>query len=259
MKNLSAKIDFAERLQLVFQLWDKVNNTSIVIKDLNEIVFRHETAALSGDLKELEKSTNQIRKYTHSENDPLRQLLHDFGISGDDSYTVGIHSEFVETSENDERSYEEIKSEIVKKWRLLAVRGVEGEKFKKNVREVYGSKCVFTGLYLPSTSLNPLPGVDAAHILPWSIHNNNSVQNGICLNKLCHWAFDSGVLRMNFDSKSNKYTIHVPSDYLRLHEKQQIDLSYFIQIQGVIPMENLPGNQNLWPNPEFIKKFNESW
>ena len=170
-----------------------------------------------------------------------------------------MQSEFAEVPEDDNRSSDEIKSEIVKKWRLLAVRGADGEKFRRLVHEAYNSKCIFTGLYLPSTTLNSLPGVDAAHILPWSIHNINKVQNGICLNKLCHWAFDSGILRMEFDLKSNQYIVNVPKNFIDLHNKNKIDLSYFLNIQGVIPIENLPTNQNLWPNPEFINRFNETW
>ncbi|MBX7164682.1 MAG: HNH endonuclease signature motif containing protein [Saprospiraceae bacterium] len=258
-ENISSKIDFAERLQLVFSLWDVVKNSSTKTADINNYILTHEQSVLTGNLKELEKSANGIRKYTHSENDPLRQMLHDFGISGDNTYTMGIHPEFAEVPEDDDRSSDEIKSEIIKKWRLLAVRGAGGERFRRLVHEAYGSKCIFTGSYLPSTILNPLPGVDAAHILPWSIHNINKVQNGICLNKLCHWAFDSGILRMNFDSKSNQYTVNVPDNFIDLHRENKIDLSYFIKIQGAIPRDNLPFNQDLWPSPEFINKFNETW
>ncbi len=36
--------------------------------------------------------------------------------------------------------------------------------------------------------------VDAAHIIPWAISHNDDIRNRMALCKLCHWAFDEGML-----------------------------------------------------------------
>lgn len=36
--------------------------------------------------------------------------------------------------------------------------------------------------------------VDAAHIVPWSQSRDDRPANGIALCRLCHWAFDEGLL-----------------------------------------------------------------
>ena len=34
--------------------------------------------------------------------------------------------------------------------------------------------------------------VDAAHIVPWSVSQNDDIRNGMALCKLCHWGFEVG-------------------------------------------------------------------
>ena len=36
--------------------------------------------------------------------------------------------------------------------------------------------------------------VDAAHIVPWSVTRDDQIGNGMALCKLCHWAFDGGLM-----------------------------------------------------------------
>src|SRR5207302_1937041 len=82
------------------------------------------------------------------------------------------------------------KIERVKQWRQVANRGADARRFHTDVTDAYDARCLFSGQRLPRTSVTDSAGVDAAHILPWSTHDLNTVKNGICLNKQCHWAFD---------------------------------------------------------------------
>jgi predicted restriction endonuclease len=66
---------------------------------------------------------------------------------------------------------------------------------------------LFTGQRLPNTDVTESAGVEAAHILPWSTHNINAIPNGICLRKLCHWAFDAEVLKLSYDGSVSSFIL----------------------------------------------------
>lgn len=74
---------------------------------------------------------------------------------------------------------------------------VRDQLFRRRIQEAYDHTCAFTGLRL-RTPLHHT-AIDAAHIRPWSEYNDDRVQNGIALSKLCHWAFDRGLLTVNDD------------------------------------------------------------
>jgi hypothetical protein len=72
-------------------------------------------------------------------------------------------------------------------------RGVSGRKFRDEVGAAYGNRCAFCGAKFGGI-VGISSGIDAAHILAWSKHDLDIVQNGIALCKLHHWAFDAGIL-----------------------------------------------------------------
>jgi predicted restriction endonuclease len=144
--------------------------------------------------------------------------------------------------------------ERVKQWRQVMLRGVAGQQFRTSVTEAYDYRCFFTGQRLPKTSVTASSGVDAAHILPWSSHNINSPSNGICLNKLCHWALDAGVLKLSFTN--HKYVIEVPDRVRSVAGAERIDLGYFERIAGEVPADRLPKNPAFWPSPKYISDLN---
>ena len=111
---------------------------------------------------------------------------------------------------------------------------------------------------LPKLAPAGSAGVDAAHILPWATFDIDSVANGICLSKLCHWAFDAGILRLDFDNAIEAYKIEIPKEIEEAAKAEGFDLSYFRSIVGVIPRERLPKKKSEWPHPELIQKLNES-
>src|ERR1017187_1502757 len=150
----------------------------------------------------------------------------------------------------------EARLERVKQWRQMAVRGSAGQKFRNDVRNVYDFRCIFSGDRLPKTEATESAGVDAAHILPWSTHNINSVANGICLNKLCHEALDAGFMKLSFDQTCSAYVVEIPDNVRTAATKASFDLGYFDKLCAKIPVSRLPKNKAYWPHPKYLDELN---
>ena len=254
-----ARIDVVERLELVFELWDAAQRRADFVE--KRLILAHNEAFEAGDAPELVRIAQAIRREITSDEDPLTQLLRRFGASSEAAAGAGVHREFVEAGieEDDSRDIREATLDTIRKWRKVQMRGPEADRFRREVQNLYGFTCLFTGYRLPPTSITRTPGVDASHILPWAPHRINDVTNGICLNKLCHWAFDEGVLRLSFDASSNVYLLSIPDPVVEAGRKGQIDLAPFDPLVGPIPTNRLPSNQALWPDPIFIERFNQSF
>lgn len=249
------RIHFAKRLHEVFNLWKAAENTTATREA--KWLHLHRVAVEDGDLGNLKDAANGLRKLTGNTADPvlyLQKMMH-LPIDNELSSELGPTT----TEEVENRSALEIKTEIIRQWRYLAVRGAAGEKFRKDVRDAYKSTCLFSGLHLPATAYSSIPGVEAAHILPWALHHINHVQNGICIDKLCHWALDSGILRLEYKQGDGGYWLTIPDRFLRLHQQQGLNLAYFLGMQGRIPTDRLPANTQLWPSPEFLVRANAFW
>lgn len=252
----SEMLDIVQRMRLVFMAWNAVMNESFTTK-YSYLLKKHYEAYMAGSFQSLIDLSDKIRKITDSDEDPLRQILGEYNLRSAETYDMGIlTSNIIPFIDDNPLTLLESRQEIVRKWRQIAYRGVAGETFKREVNKAYNNTCLFTGYFLPRTPLTNSPGVDAAHILPWAKHGLNSIQNGLCLNKLCHWAFDQGILRLEFDEKTNDYLVSIPSEVKALGVTK-IDLSPFTAIEGVIPKERLPSNHNLWPDPKLINQFNQ--
>lgn len=109
----------------------------------------------------------------------------------------------------------EVSARAAHQYRLARMRGPSARKFSLEVREAYGHCCAFCGAVLGGVPGVP-SGVDAAHILAWSKHELDVVQNGISLCKLHHWAFDAaimmpvlekGVYRLHFTALSEQFEV----------------------------------------------------
>jgi hypothetical protein len=152
----------------------------------------------------------------------------------------------------------EIRRRIVKEWKRWAnSRGSASAKFRQQVRSAYHSTCLVCGLHLPSTSFNSTPGVDAAHILPWSQYDLDHVSNGLCLCKLHHWAFDEGLLQIRLDN--DDYVLAVPED-VRLGiatETPDFPIQELLKYCGPIPTARLPQRRDHRPRGQFLAALNE--
>jgi len=254
---LEQHLKFVDRMSRIMALWRAADEADSELAGLLRV---HKSCLYEPEVnfKAVEKAAKNVLGFFDTLYDPLDKLENFMGLSTNaldeneesiiDLNTFGLE---------DTKSLQLAKVENLKRWRHVAVRGNAASKFRTEVRASYNDTCLFTGQRLPKMSITASAGVDAAHILPWSIYDINSVTNGICINKQCHWAFDSGILRFSFDSSINEYVIDIPE--LVKNEASQCGfvLSEYEAIVGLIPRSRLPNSQELWPNREYLQAYNE--
>ncbi len=252
--NKKDKIEFALRMARIIRLWDKAEEEP---SPLSKIILLHKNAVLNIDPnhKEIEGFADLIAKYFRTDTDALPLAERHFGltdISEDEEPDIPLEETF---REDDDTSPEEARIERVKQWRQIAVRGVEGVRFRKNIVEAYDYRCIFSGERMPRLEHTETAGVDAAHILPWSTYDINSLSNGLCLNKLCHWAFDEGIIRLSFDKSENVYVVNIPDAIREAARRSSFDLDYFQSFTGAIPESRLPKNKKSRPEPRYLDEL----
>ena len=72
---------------------------------------------------------------------------------------------------------------------------VRGGLFKKNIPKIYDYTCCISGLRI-ETNEN-IQMVDACHIYPFSLSNDDTIPNGLALSPTIHRAFDRGLITIN--------------------------------------------------------------
>lgn len=256
----SVRLDVIERLRIVMAGWEAASKQSSALANA---ITQHKNAFNSHNVKAVISAAESIRLATIEPDDPLRHITKDLGLPNlDELMWLGVHA--TETDEAlalGEDNLEELKEAArnrMKVWRQVAMRGAAGAKFSLQVREAYDHTCMFTGMRLPKTPITGSSGVDAAHILPWAEYDLNSVSNGLCLSKLCHWAFDAGILQLTFDDPSSKYQLQLSPAALSAESAGLLKLHGLKDIQGVVSTSLLPKDSANWPKPSFLKVYNEA-
>lgn len=74
---------------------------------------------------------------------------------------------------------------------------VRGGLFKRTIPRIYDYTCSISGLKINSSSNVQM--IDACHIHPFSLSNDDTVPNGIALSPTLHRAFDRGLITINSD------------------------------------------------------------
>lgn len=118
--------------------------------------------------------------------------------------------------------------------------------FRRIVITAYDHRCALCGVRIITPEQRT--AVDAAHIVPWRESRNDDIRNGMALCKLCHWAFDWGMLGV--------------SDTYRVITSRQIGADAnapgFLQTladRNIIP----PADRDLWPAPQYLAKHRQEW
>jgi hypothetical protein len=258
--DLQAKVEFAQRMSRIARLWDSASkqDTPLAhhVQSLEKAIL-----ARNPDYKLIEERAQEISDALHTDGDPLPIAEQQLGLADVQEEPPPLARPAQLTDQaifgvEDDTSPEEARIERVKQWRKQALRGFTGAKFRRDVSSCYDYRCMFTGQRLPRLEVTDSAGVDSAHILPWSTYDIDSVSNGLCLNKQAHWAFDEGVLRLNFDPAANAYVVSVPEDIRSAAKKASFDLDSFERLAGPIPMERLPENRANWPSPKYLRELN---
>lgn len=250
--------DHVQRMRLVLDLWRLAHENPHI--PISALLTAHHDACHASDAVAILSAGRAILNTIGGDGDPLVYYLQELDATSHYSTGGAVHREGLEEAlaDDDPRTPFEASRERVRKLRLQAVRGPAGRRFRLDVRAAYDSTCLFTGYYLPKTELTSSSGVDAAHILPWADYDLNVPTNGICLSKLCHWGFDEGIIRLEYDPTAG-YILSIPDGIRELRRDGAIDLTPFEAMAGPIPPQRLPSDHTLWPDPAYLTSFNEAF
>jgi hypothetical protein len=251
-RELARSVDVARHFSQIQALWDAAKHQE---SQLAGLVRLHEEAVIKGDHRQIKMSAAALRKDLDPRGDVLNELAAQLGLETQEtaisSTTASVPSETVE----DDIDPAGAARRAVARWRKCVVRSAAGRAFSQEVRTAYSYRCAVSGDALPKLPHTTSPGVDGAHILPWARYDLNSLRNGICLNKLCHWAFDAGVIRIDGDPAGGYYA-SIPQRVREEGLPMGMSLDYFSSLEGQIPEERLPALEAEWPSPLYLERLN---
>lgn len=245
----------SERMRKIQDIW---LNRSKLPKDIADLLAQHEKFVRSGD--PIPKSCEGlVRK--------LQFFVEQYGNDANIPYSsrtdvvpalLAILSEVIEETpislEQIDPSQTELRRREIKKWKIFASRrGAKSVKFRKDVQTAYNYQCIMCGCRYPPTILNRNPGVDAAHIIPWSLADLDEVYNGIALCKLHHWAFDERLLLIKY--RNNTYYVELSDEASQQLNSREFSLDQLQSVVGPIPMERLPAQRSDWPRPDLLDRL----
>lgn len=143
----------------------------------------------------------------------------------------------------------EVSARSAHQYRLAKSRGLSGQKFSAAVRAAYNHRCAMCGAIFGAVP-GVRSGIDAAHILAWSKHDLDIVQNGIALCKLHHWAFDAGIVMPVHDGGAYRIRFTTLADLLEPESVARIGVE-----DAPILEEWLPENPALRPSPKYLQRL----
>jgi putative restriction endonuclease len=117
---------------------------------------------------------------------------------------------------------------------------VRDQGFRKAVVRIYEHRCAFCGVRMLTSTGHT--AVDAAHIIPWSVSQNDDVHNGMALCRLCHWTFDEGLTGV-----STKYQVQLSRE-LRMMKNLPGHL-LTVESRHILG----PNEEDLWPDLDALK------
>jgi putative restriction endonuclease len=123
---------------------------------------------------------------------------------------------------------------------------VRGGVFKKTIPKIYNYACCISGMKIISN--HNFQMIDACHIIPFSLSQDDTISNGISLNPTLHRAFDRGLITIGTDYKVKISNSIIESESTR-------DLIKFNGSQIKIPKieKYLPSIEALnWHNQEIF-------
>ena len=117
-------------------------------------------------------------------------------------------------------------------------RFIRGSIFKREVPKIYQNQCCISGMRIESNTNAQM--IDACHIVPFSISNDDTLSNGISLSPNLHRAYDRGLITINED-----YIVRI-SPVVRENETP-FSISQFSGRRII-----LPENKKDYPSPENL-------
>jgi putative restriction endonuclease len=120
---------------------------------------------------------------------------------------------------------------------------IRGGVFKKTIPKIYDFTCSVSGMKI--TSSHNIQMVDACHIYPFSLSNDDTISNGIALSPNLHRAFDRGLITIN-----TEYIVRVSPTVSE--NETAFSLSQFEGIQISLPKET-----SWYPSVEYLNWHNK--
>ena len=251
------QIDFPRRIKQILQLYQRADELPARVADALR-AHRDDVATNQAVGKTTERLVaDVIRAAEEAAKDSDAVLIH-----GEDPIPLLLDmlrsQPSVEIPPLDEIAPEdiEIRRRVADRWRMQKDRGPTSTQFRRDVRRAYKSTCLFCGLRLPTSEGVRIPGVDAAHIVPWAQYEADIVGNGLCLCKLHHWAFDQYLLALKHDQETG-YEIVVTDIATTAFEDAPDVLESLEAVAGPISEDRLPTIKANWPKPELLARLYE--
>jgi putative restriction endonuclease len=144
----------------------------------------------------------------------------------------------------EEQAHLPLVKEIVEEYNCRPVARDQG--FRRIVVTTYDHRCALCGVRIVTPEGHT--AVDAAHIVPWSKSRNDDIRNGMALCKLCHWAFDEGMLGV-----SDGYNV-ITSRQIATNPNAPGFLST-LSGRAIIP----PTDRELWPSVKCLAWHRREW
>jgi putative restriction endonuclease len=144
----------------------------------------------------------------------------------------------------EEKSHLPLVKEIVEADNYRTAARYQG--FRRIVIKSYDHRCALCGVRIITPEQHTV--VDAAHIVPWSRSKNDDIRNGMALCKLCHWAFDEGMMGV-----SDNYEV-ITSHQIAVNPNAPGFL-LTLSGRGIIG----PQDRDLWPALHYIAEHRMEW
>jgi putative restriction endonuclease len=123
---------------------------------------------------------------------------------------------------------------------------IRGGLFKKTIPKIYNYSCCISEMKIESSTNAQM--IDACHIVPFSVSNDDTIPNGISLSPNLHRAFDRGLITINKD-----YLVRVSPS---INENNSVfSLSQFNGKKIILPEKTtwFPSVESLqWHNKEIF-------
>lgn len=120
---------------------------------------------------------------------------------------------------------------------------VRGGLFKRTIPKIYNNSCCISGMQIESTA--NIQMIDACHIIPFSISNDDTIPNGLSLSPNLHRAFDRGLITIN-----NNFIVRVSPIV-----KDNSSVYSISQFEGT--KIQLPNDEKWYPSLESLRWHNK--
>lgn len=108
-----------------------------------------------------------------------------------------IKNQIVNNTKEEYQTKMQTLEEVLTEEEIQEERFIRGGIFKKEIPRLYKYQCCISEMKIQTTINAQM--VDSCHIIPFSMSNDDTISNDICLSPNLHRAFDRGLLTINED------------------------------------------------------------